>query len=513
MMSSSSLNTFPQPLSGGKLVLGTICLAMANFLAILDTTIANVSVSNIAGSLGTSTSQGTYVITSYAVAEAISVPLTGWLASRFGAIRVFITCLILFGVFSALCGMATSMNMLVLFRVFLGFAGGPLMPLSQTLMIRIFPKEKSHAAIGIWSMTTLVAPIMGPILGGVLCDQLSWPYIFFVKTPFAIIAGLMCWKLLQQFETKTAKSRIDVVGLGLLVVWVAALQLMLDEGKDLDWFESNHIVILGIVALIGFAAFLIWELTARNPVVDLKVFRHRGYTTSMLTLSLGFGAFFGITVLTPLWLQIYMGYTATIAGYSTAMMGVLAIFLAPAIANLATKVDPRPLVFIGVLWLGIWTLYRSSANMDMTFWQVSLPMLFQGIGMPLFFVPLTAIALGCVSDREMDSAAGLMNFIRTLSGAFATSMVNTSWENQTRYAKAELVGLTDQSGAAAGAMANAGMGEEQTRGIMDWMLQGQSVMVATNQIFMVIAVIFAVAAFVIWLAPKPTRAVDPSAVH
>ena len=513
MSHSPSIENFPQPLSGGKLALGAILLAMANFLAILDTTIANVSVSNIAGSLGTSTSQGTYVITSYAVAEAISVPLTGWLASRFGSMRVFVTCLVMFGVFSALCGMATSMNMLVLFRVFLGFAGGPLMPLSQTLMMRIFPKEKKHTAIGLWSMTTLVAPIMGPILGGILCDQLSWPYIFFVKAPFAIVAGVLCWKLLQQFETKTAKSRMDTVGLVLLVVWVAALQIMLDEGKDHDWFESNRIVILGIVALIGFAAFMIWELTARNPVVDLKVFRHRGYATSMLTLSLGFGAFFGITVLTPLWLQIYMGYTATIAGYSTAMMGILAVFLAPAIANLATKMDPRPLVFMGVLWLGMWTFYRSNANMDMTFWQISLPMLFQGIGMPLFFVPLTGLALGCVLDREMESAAGLMNFIRTLSGAFATSMVNTSWESQTRYVHAELSGLTDQSGAATEAMTSAGMGVEQARGIMDWMLQGQSVMVATNKIFMAIAVLFTIAAFAIWLAPRPTKIVDTSAVH
>ena len=323
-MSDTSQKTFPQPLTGGALVLGTLCLAMANFLAILDTTIANVSVSNIAGSLGTSTSQGTYVITSYAVAEAISVPLTGWLASRFGALRVFVICLLMFGVFSTLCGMASSMNMLVLFRVFLGFSGGPLMPLSQTLMMRIFPRNKGHVAIGIWSMTTLVAPIMGPILGGVICDQFSWHYIFICKTPFAILAGLMCWKMLQRYETQTAKSPIDVVGLVLLVVWVSALQIMLDEGKDHDWFASTRIIVLAIIALIGFISFLIWELTERNPVVDLKVFRHRGFTTSMVTLSLAFGAFFGITVLTPLWLQIYMGYTATIAGYSTATMGVLA---------------------------------------------------------------------------------------------------------------------------------------------------------------------------------------------
>ena len=502
----------PAPLRGAQLALGTGILAMANFLAVLDTTIANVSVSNIAGSLGTSTSQGTYVITSYAVAEAISVPLTGWLASRFGPIRVFATCFILFGLFSLLCGMATSMNMLVLFRVFLGLCGGPLMPLSQTLMMRIFPKDKAHAAIGIWSMTTLVAPIMGPILGGILCDQYSWPYIFYVKAPFALLAGVMCWKLLRPFESKTLKLPIDKVGLVLLIVWVAALQVMLDEGKDHDWFESTRIVTLAIIAAIGFVAFLIWELTERNPVVDLRVFRHRGYRTSMLTLSLGFGAFFGITVLTPLWLQIYMGYTATIAGYSTAMMGILAVFLAPLIANLATKIDPRPMVFIGVLWLGGWTLYRSHANMDMTFWQISFPMFFQGIGMPLFFVPLTGIALGSVLAREMESAAGLMNFIRTLSGAVATSMVNTGWERETRYVRAELAGLTDRTGDTTQAMQMAGAGE-QSKGTLEWLLQGQSVMVATNKIFMIIAVLFFVAAFAIWLAPRPKTQVDTSVVH
>ncbi|KGK17626.1 multidrug resistance protein B [Vibrio navarrensis] len=502
-----------QPLSGGALFIGALCLAMANFLAILDTTIANVSVSNIAGSLGTSTSQGTYVITSYAVAEAISVPLTGWLASRFGSIRVFVTCFILFGVFSLLCGMADSMSTLVMFRVFLGFAGGPLMPLSQTLMIRIFPKHKSHAAIGIWSMTTLIAPIMGPILGGYLCDQYSWPYIFMVKMPFAIIAGLLCWKLLQRFETKTAKTKIDKVGLLLLVVWVAALQLMLDEGKDHDWFESSRIVFLAVVAVIGFIAFLIWELTEKNPVVDLEVFRHRGYSMSMVTLSLAFGAFFSISVLTPLWLQIYMGYTATISGFATAKMGILAVFLAPIVANLASKYDPRPFVFTGVMWLGLWTLYRSFGSVEMTFAQVSWPLFFQGIGMPLFFVPLTAIALGSVKPHEMESAAGLMNFIRTLSGAFATSMINTSWEHETRYVHAELAGLTDRSGVALEAMQNGGMSAEQARSSMDWMLQGQSVMIATNQLFMVIACIFALAACMIWLAPKPKRGVDTSSVH
>ncbi|QIL84493.1 multidrug efflux MFS transporter permease subunit VceB [Vibrio sp. HDW18] len=502
-----------QPLSGWALFLGALCLAMANFLAILDTTIANVSVSNIAGSLGVSTSQGTYVITSYAVAEAISVPLTGWLASRFGSIRVFVTCFILFGVFSLLCGLANSMGMLVTFRVLLGFAGGPLMPLSQTLMMRIFPKNKSHTAIGIWSMTTLIAPIMGPILGGVLCDQFSWPYIFFIKMPLAIAAALLAWKLLKKFETKALPSKIDKVGLALLVVWVAALQLMLDEGKDHDWFESSRIITLAVVAAIGFVAFLIWELTERNPVVDLRVFRYRGYSISMVTLSLAFGAFFSISVVTPLWLQIYMGYTATVSGYATATMGILAVFLAPVIANLSSKFDPRPFVFVGVMWLGGWTLMRGFNTVEMTFAQISWPMFVQGIGMPLFFVPLTAIALGSVKPHEMESAAGLMNFIRTLSGAFATSMINTSWEHETRYVYAELAGLTDKVGIATQAMLNSGMSIDQVRSSMDWTLQNQSVMVATNQLFMVIALIFACAAGLIWLAPRPKQAVDTSAVH
>jgi len=212
-------------------------------------------------------------------------------------------------------------------------------------------------------------------------------------------------------------------------------------------------------------------------------------------------------------LQIYMGYTATMSGYATATMGILAVFLAPIIANLSSKFDPRPFVFVGVLWLGLWTLIRSYANLDMTFAQVSWPMFFQGIGMPLFFVPLTAIALGCVKLQEMESAAGLMNFIRTLSGAFATSMINTSWERESRYVKSELAGLTDQHGVATQAMQSSGMSLDQVRGSVDWLVQKQSVMVATNQLFLIISVIFAIAACVIWFSPKPTHSVDPGAAH
>jgi MFS family permease len=325
------------------MIFAGLVLAAANFLVVLDTTIANVSVSNIAGALAVSPSQGTWVITSYAVAEAVVVPLTGWLSARFGAVKVFVAGMIGFGLFSFLCGLAPSLTLLVLFRVLQGACGGPLMPLSQTLLLRVFPKKYAAAATGLWAMTTLVAPILGPILGGTLCDNVGWASIFWINVPVAAICSWFAWRLLRKHETPLARSRVDLVGLGLLIVWVGALQVMLDLGKEHDWFASPMIAGLAIVAAIGFVAFLIWELTDANPIVDLRVFRHRGFTASVITLSVAFGAFFGINVLTPLWLQQNMGYTATWAGYVSALLGVTAVLVAPLAAGLSTKVDPRRL--------------------------------------------------------------------------------------------------------------------------------------------------------------------------
>src|SRR5246127_2574612 len=220
------------PLRGVALAVAGIAIALGNFLVVLDTTIANVSVPNIAGSLGVSSSQGTWVITSYAVAEAITVPLTGWLAGRFGAVRLFCISVVLFGVFSLLCGMSTSLFMLLGMRVLQGMAGGPLLALSQTLLLRIFPKQQSMQAMGLWAMTTLLAPVVGPVLGGWLCDNYNWSWVFFINVPMALAFGVIAWSLLRRFENPLARGRIDLVGMALLVTWVAALQVMLDQGKD-----------------------------------------------------------------------------------------------------------------------------------------------------------------------------------------------------------------------------------------------------------------------------------------
>lgn len=499
------------PLQGGQLWLAALLLAAANFVAVLDTTIANVSVPNIAGSLGVSSSQGTYVITSYAVAEAITVPLTGWLAARVGTVRLFAGAMVLFGVFSLLCGMATSLEMLILFRVLQGLAGGPLMPMSQTLLLQIFPKEKAGAAIGLWSMTTLVAPIMGPILGGWLCDEASWPWIFYINVPIAIACGYFGWGLLKRYQSPIVKMRFDTIGLALLVLWVGAFQIMIDEGKNLDWFGSPIIVGLAVVSAIGFAAFMIWELTERNPVVNLRVFRHRGYWVSVATISLAFGSFFGATVLTPQWLQAYMGYTATEAGHATAMSGILAVLVAPLAAQLSQKMDPRPLVFAGVMWLGAVTLYRSFATTDMDFWQVALPLLFQGVGMPFFFVPLTGLAMASVEPEEMASAAGLMSFMRTLSGAFATSIVTTAWDDKASHYHAELTALVDSSPQALQQLGGGSI--DAGRQQLSQLIQSQSIMLSTNELFWLSGLSFVLAACMIWLAPRPTRVADTSQAH
>jgi MFS transporter, DHA2 family, multidrug resistance protein len=501
------------PLKGALLWLVAIVLAGANFIAVLDMTIANVSVPNIAGALGISSSQGTWVITCYAVAEAITVPLTGWLAGRFGAVRVFTTAIACFGIFSAVCGFANSFGMLVVGRILQGVAGGPLIPLSQTLLLRIFPKEKAAAATALWAMTTLVAPILGPILGGWLCDTYHWSLIFLINVPLALMMAPFALRMLKRYETALVRAPIDLIGLGIMILAVGALQLMLDLGKEHDWFESGLIVGLGIIAAIGMVAFVIWELGETHPIVNLSVFRHRGFTTAVIVIAAGFGAMFAANVLTPLWLQSYMGYTSTWAGLATAWTGVLAVFCAPAAGLLSTKVDPRKLVFFGLVWLGGVLAFRTMATTGMSFWQISGPLLAMGLGLPFFFVPITSLALASVEEHEVAGAAGLMNFLRTLAGAVATSVVTTSWESKTQVMHSELAGSVDRTGEVAHTLAAGGMNPDQTLQALDGMTQSQSVMLATNEIMAFVSLAFMLSALLIWAAPKPKRAVQLGAAH
>ncbi|WP_448661940.1 DHA2 family efflux MFS transporter permease subunit [Sphingomonas sp. CJ20] len=500
------------PITGFRLILAGAVLALTNFMVVLDTTIANVSVPHIAGGLGISASQGTWIITSYAVAEAVCVPLTGWLAGRFGAVRVFTIGMMGFGLFSMLCGMSTTLGMLVACRIGQGLCGGPLMPLSQTLLLRIFKPEQRAQAMGVWAMTTVVAPILGPILGGTISDTWSWHWIFFINIPVAALCAFGAMRLLRAAETKTEPLRVDRVGLMLMLLWIAALQIMLDLGREHDWFHDTTIVMLGVVALIGFAVFLAWELTEAEPIVDLRVFRHRGFTVSVLSLSLAFGTFFASVVIIPQWLQMSLGYTATYAGYATAFNGVAAVIMSPIVAKMTNKFDPRGLVCFGILWLALTSLLRVHWNSQADFWSLAFPQMLQGFGMPFFFIPLTTLALGSVEPHETASAAGVMSFLRTMAAAIGTSIATTMWDNDGRVARSELVSKLNTQSIQDSMMAQ-GFSLDQVRSVIVRLVDNESTALATSHIFALAAVIFTGAAMIIWLTPRPKRAVAMGAAH
>src|SRR5260221_13870482 len=254
-----------QPLEGGARLAATLAVGLATFMNVLDTSIANVSIPAISGDLGVSPNQGTWVITSFGVANAISLPLTGWLTQRYGQVKLFLASITLFVLASIACGWAPSIEALIVFRVIQGAVAGPMIPLSQSLLLSSYPKERAGTALAMWAITTLVAPVVGPLLGGWITDNIAWPWIFYINVPVGIVAAAVTWAVYRDRETPTRKLPIDSVGLGLLVVWVGSLQVMLDKGKDLDWFNSATIVALACVAVVTFAIFLIWELTEEHP--------------------------------------------------------------------------------------------------------------------------------------------------------------------------------------------------------------------------------------------------------
>ena len=492
-----------EPFTGAALWTVGLLLALANFMSVLDTTITNVSVPNIAGGLAVSPAEGTWTITSYSVAEAITVPLTGWLATRFGTVTVFTGAMVLFGLFSFLCGFAPSLSALVFFRVCQGLCGGPMIPLSQTLLLRVFPKHQAPQALALWSMTTVVAPIAGPVLGGWLCDNVGWPWIFYINVPFTIVVAFFAWRMLKPKETPGVRARVDTVGLGLLVVWITAMQIMLDKGKDEDWFNSPFIVGLLVVAVVGFAAFMIWELTQPNPIVNLRVFRHRSFATACTVMALSFGGFFAANVLVPLWLQTNLGYTASWAGKATAFGGMLAVIFSPIVGRFIGKFDPRAMVTFGIGWMALMMVWRSTFNSQVPFEHLILPQFLQGLGIPFFFIPLMSLGTGSLPPEEVAAGAGLISFIRTTAGAFGVSIVTTAWDDAADNARVAILNQGVAFDQAAQALQATGLTFQQAAGRIEGLVQTQAVMVGTDKLFLVISVVLFAAGLSVWIAPKP----------
>ncbi|MET0383387.1 MAG: DHA2 family efflux MFS transporter permease subunit [Burkholderiaceae bacterium] len=489
--------------------MGTLSLSLATFMNVLDSSIANVSLPAISGDLGVSTSQGTWVITSFGVANAISVPLTGWLTQRFGAVRLFTMSIILFVVASLLCGLAPSIGVLIGFRVLQGFVAGPMIPLSQTLLLSTYPPHKAGTALALWGVTTLVAPVVGPLLGGYLTDNFSWPWIFYINIPVGIFAAGVTWSIYGRRETPIVKRPIDGVGLAMLVLWVGSLQIMLDKGKELDWFNSPTIVALAVVVVIAFAVFLAWELTDKHPVVDIRLFAGRNFLFGAGTLAIAYGLFFGNVVLLPLWLQQYMGYTATSAGMALAPVGLLAIVLTPIVGRNVAKWDPRWmatgafLLFSLVLWM------RSNFTSQTDFGTIMIPTLIQGGALAFFFIPLTTLTLSGLPPERIPAAAGLSNFVRITLGAMGTSIATTVWDDRATLHHVRLVeqiGLNGtQLDGATTALSGAGIAGTAGLASVNRLIDVQAFTWAADDIFIGSAVTFLFLIVTIWFTRRPPK--------
>ncbi|TAM57891.1 MAG: DHA2 family efflux MFS transporter permease subunit [Rhodanobacter sp.] len=496
-----------KPLHGAPLALLTIAVAFSTFMEVLDMTIVNVSVPHIAGSLGVSPSEGTWTISSYALASAIMQPLTGWIAKRFGEVKTFVGSVLMFVVFSMLCGLATSMPMLVIGRLLQGAGSGPMVALSLTLLLSNYPKEKQGIALALWAMTVVVAPIFGPILGGWLTDNLSWPWIFYINLPVGLLAAVVTWVLLRKRETRTSKAPIDVIGLLLLVFGVGALQFMLDNGNDNDWFSSPMITVLGITALVCLTFLVVWELNAKHPVVDLSLFRQRNFTVGVIGLSLGMFAFFGINVVFPLWLQITLGYTATWAGLATAPVGVLAFLIAPLLGRNMHRLELRSVVtFAFVVFAGT-AYWFSTFDSSASFSSLILPRFIMGLAIPCFFIPLNQIYLSGLPASEIASASGLSNFFRTLGSSVSTAVMVTLWQHRGEYHHATLTENISPGHPAAmqfiQQLSHAGLSHLQSLGVIDQLLTREALTLAVNDVFWATAVLFVLLIPVLWFARPP----------
>ena len=504
---SSPAAAAPAPLKGNALLLLTIALSFGTFMEVLDTSIANVAVPTIAGNLAVSPSQGTWVISSYSLAAAIAVPLTGWIARRFGEVRTFVSSVLLFTLASTLCGLATSLPELVALRLLQGIVSGPMVPLSQTLLMGNYPPQKRGMAMAIWAMTVVVAPIFGPLLGGYITDNMTWPWIFYINVPIGLMSGGICYTLLRGRDSPTVKQPIDLLGLGLLIVGVASLQMMLDNGNDLDWFGSPIIVSLCVTSVVALTYFVAWELTHDNPIVDLSLLGKRNFGFGVVALAVGFMCFFTLTVLFPLWLQTVMGYTPTWAGIATAPVGILALVFSPLVGKNAHRLDLRMVATVAFVVFAITAYWLSTFTLDTAFAQLMMPRFVQGIAVACFFVPVNQIILSGITANKLAAASGLANFFRTLSASFGTAIGITLWNHRAQMHSVRLAENFTPNGATSldyvqhlnqagihGALANA-----QVQNL----LNSEGLMMATSDMFWGISICFMILIGFVWMTKPP----------
>jgi MFS transporter, DHA2 family, multidrug resistance protein len=494
------------PLKGGALAITAFALAMGTFTQVLDTTIANVSLPTIAGDLGASTDQSTWIITAFVVANGIGVPLTGWLMSRYGVVKVFVLSMLGFTIASLLCGIAWSLESLVFFRTLQGALSGPIIPGSQALMLSIFPHSRRTTALALWSITTLVAPICGPLLGGYISDSFHWGWIFLINVPVGLLVVALCWANLAARETPVRKLPIDLVGMGLLIIWAGALQVMLDNGKNDDWFASGWIVTLAIVSVIGFGAFLLWELTEEHPVVDMSLFKSRNFALGTVVFCLGNGVFLANMLLIPLWLQTQLGYTATWAGLVSAPTGVIAVLFTPVAARMMTRFDARWVATIAFAASAISYWLRAGLTADASFMAIAIPLMVQGISSGSFFIATISILLDGLPPSRIPAASGLSNFARIIAAGFSVSLVTTFWDRREAFHQSRMADTTSAYAPAfnnvLSSLHDLGLSELAAKSAVTRSMIGQAYLLASVDIFTVSAWLCVAAIVFVWLCRK-----------
>jgi DHA2 family multidrug resistance protein len=396
------------------------------FMEVLDTTVVNVSLPHIAGSLSASVDEASWALTAYLVANAIVLPITGWLSNQFGRKRTLMAAVTGFTVASVLCGVAPSLSALIFFRVLQGFSGGALQPISQAVLLEAFPAKDRGKAMALWGLGIVVAPMLGPVLGGWLTDSYSWRWVFYINLPVGLASIVMTRLFIfdPPYIRRSGKG-IDYWGIGMLAVGVGALQVVLDKGQEDDWFSSHAIVALTIASAIGISLFILRELMTRDPVVHLSVFRDRTYGAGVFLMTvLGF-VLYGSMLLVPIFLQTLLGYTALDAGIAMAPRGLGSFLMMPVVGTVLSKLDPRKVLAVGLIG-GAWSLYALSVlNLNAGYWDIFWPQFIQGASLALLFVPLTTATMQSIPREEMGNATSIFNLMRNIGGSMGIASGTT----------------------------------------------------------------------------------------
>lgn len=404
-----------------------IAVMLATFMEVLDTSIAAVALPHIAGSVSATNDEATWVLTSYLVANAIVLPASGWFSLKFGRKRFLITCIVIFTVSSFFCGAATSLAFLLFARALQGAGGGALQPLSQAILLESFPPEKRGLAMSVFALGVVVAPVLGPTLGGWLTETYSWRWAFYINIPVGIFAVIMIARFVEDppYIKKAIAGKLDALGLGLLAIWLGTLQIVLDKGQEDDWFGATWIRWAVAIMVVAFVAFLIRELTHDKPLVRLKVFKNRNFAVGCLLIFLFGGVVYGLVTLLPLFFQELLGYTALAAGMAVSPRGLGSLFFMPVIGILTDRFDNRYLIFAGFTFTGICGLALARADLGISQWSLLWPIVFSGAAMSLIFVPLATMTMGTLSNEEIGNASGLYNLMRNVGGSIGIAVVNT----------------------------------------------------------------------------------------